>query len=95
MKKIMASEGMYLTQKNIDNAGGRVFAVSLYLADNDTADNWREATMDEYWEWQKRMDERAEEGMAGSAANSGGSDGTAAAKEADASADGTGAGAKE
>lgn len=53
MEKIKASEGMYLTQKEIENEGARVFVVSLFLADNDSADNWREATMEEYYKWQQ------------------------------------------
>ena len=32
---------------------GWVFVVSLFLADNDSADNWREATMEEYYKWQQ------------------------------------------
>lgn len=60
MEKIKASEGMYLTQKNLENEGGRVFALSLYLAENDSAENWREATQEEYYEWQKRQEEAAE-----------------------------------
>lgn len=58
MKKISASEGHYLTQKNLENEGGRTFAISLYLADNDSPDNWREATQEEYYEWQKKQDEQ-------------------------------------
>lgn len=57
MRKITASEGKYFTQKNIENESGRVFATTLYLADNDSADNWREATQEEYYVWQKKMEE--------------------------------------
>lgn len=57
MRKITASEGKYFTQKNIENESGRVFAITLYLADNDSADNWREATQEEYYVWQKKMEE--------------------------------------
>lgn len=64
MEKIKASEGMYLTQKEIENEGARVFAVSLFLADNDSADNWREATMEEYYKWQQEQDAKIEERMA-------------------------------
>ena len=55
MKKITAPEGKYFTQKNIENESGRAFAITLYLADNDSADNWREATQEEYYAWQKKM----------------------------------------
>lgn len=65
MRKIKASEGMYLTQKNIENEGARTYAVSLYLADNDSADNWREATQEEYYDWQKKQDEAFEQMSAG------------------------------
>lgn len=64
MEKIKASEGMYLTQKEIENEGARVFAVSLFLADNDSADNWREATMEEYYKWQQEQDAKLEANMA-------------------------------
>lgn len=64
MEKIKASEGMYLTQKKIENEGARVFAVSLFLADNDSADNWREATMEEYYRWQQEQDAKLEAQMA-------------------------------
>lgn len=63
MEKIKASEGMYLTQKEIENEGARVFAVSLFLADNDSADNWREATMEEYYKWQQEQDAKLEAQM--------------------------------
>ena len=63
MEKIKASEGMYLTQKEITNEGSRVFVVSLFLADNDSADNWREATMEEYYKWQQEQDAKLEEQM--------------------------------
>lgn len=63
MEKIKASEGMYLTQKEITNEGARVFVVSLFLADNDSADNWREATMEEYYKWQQEQDAKLEEQM--------------------------------
>ena len=63
MEKIKASEGMYLTQKEIENEGARVFAVSLFLADNDSAENWREATMEEYYKWQQEQDAKLEAQM--------------------------------
>ena len=63
MEKIKASEGMYLTQKEIENESARVFAVSLFLADNDSADNWREATMEEYYRWQQEQDAKLEAQM--------------------------------
>lgn len=65
MEKIKASEGMYLTQKEIENESARVFAVSLFLADNDSADNWREATMEEYYKWQQEQDAKLEAQMNG------------------------------
>lgn len=63
MEKIKASEGMYLTQKEIENEDARVFAVSLFLADNDSADNWREVTMEEYYKWQQDQDAKLEAQM--------------------------------
>lgn len=45
LKKLTASEGMYLTQsKEVEN---RVFAKSIYLAQGDEVENWREATAEE------------------------------------------------
>lgn len=64
MEKLTAKEGMYLTQKNIENEKGRVFAISLYLADNDSADNWRDATQQEYYEYQRKQDKFVEDLMA-------------------------------
>lgn len=61
MRKITASEGKYFTQKSIENEGGRTFAITLYLADNDSADNWREATQEEYYAWQKKQEEGFEQ----------------------------------
>lgn len=61
MRKITASEGKYFTQKSIENENGRTFAITLYLADNDSADNWREATQEEYYEWQKKQEEGFEQ----------------------------------
>lgn len=60
MNKIKASEGNYLTQKTLENEGSRVFALSLYLADNDSEDNWREATQEEYYAWQQERDKELE-----------------------------------
>lgn len=64
MEKLTAKEGMYLTQKNIENENGRVFAISLYLADNDCAENWRDATQQEYYEYQRKQDKFVEDLMA-------------------------------
>ena len=61
MKKITASEGKYFTQKNIENEGARTYAITLYLADNDSKDNWREATQEEYYEWQKKQEQDFEQ----------------------------------
>lgn len=60
MKKITASEGKYLTQKNLENENARVFTISLYLASNDSEDNWREATQEEYYNWQRKREEDME-----------------------------------
>lgn len=65
MKQIKASEGKYLTQKTIENEGARVFAISLFLADNDNEANWREATQEEYYQWQKQQEEINEQALHG------------------------------
>ena len=61
MEKLTAKEGVYLTQKNLENENGREFAISLYLADNDSADNWRDATQQEYYEYQRKQDKFVED----------------------------------
>ena len=61
MRKITAPEGKYFTQKNIENESGRAFSITLYLADNGSADNWREATQEEYYAWQKKQEEGFEQ----------------------------------
>lgn len=38
-----------------------MFAISLYLADNDSADNWRDATQQEYYEYQRKQDKFVED----------------------------------
>lgn len=57
MKKITASEGKYLTQKTLENENTRVFVISVYLADIDAEENWREATQEEYYNYQRKRDE--------------------------------------
>lgn len=57
MEKITASEGKYLTQKEVNDESTRIFSISIYLADNDSADNWREATQEEYYNWQRKQEE--------------------------------------
>ena len=45
LKKLTASDGMYLTQVNeVEN---RVFAKSIYLGKGESVENWREATAEE------------------------------------------------
>ena len=56
MKQIVAKDGYYLTQKEVKNEGERVFSIRLMLADEDSEDNWKEVLINEYYEWEKRMD---------------------------------------
>lgn len=45
LRKLTASDGMYLTQVNeVEN---RVFAKSIYLGKGEVVENWREATAEE------------------------------------------------
>lgn len=63
MKTIKASNGMYLTQKVLENEDSRVFAIALNLAVNDSPDNWREATQEEYYQWQLAQQEQLEKSL--------------------------------
>lgn len=63
MKTIKASNGMYLTQKVLENEDSRVFAIALNLAVNDSPDNWREATQEEYYQWQVSQQEQLERSL--------------------------------
>lgn len=63
METIKASNGMYLTQREIENEDSRVFAIALNLAVNDSPDNWREATQEEYYQWQLAQQEQLEKSL--------------------------------
>lgn len=45
LKKLTASEGMYLTQ--VKEVEKRTYAKSLYLGKGEVVENWREATAEE------------------------------------------------
>lgn len=56
METIKAKEGMWLTQAAETETGARVYSKELWLAVNDSAENWRDATDEEYQAWKAEMD---------------------------------------
>lgn len=58
MKKIIAKEGYWITQKNVANENERLYSKEVWLADNDSAENWRVATDDEKQKWSTAEEER-------------------------------------
>ena len=51
--KITASDNHYLTQSILPEGSERIFSKVAFLAQDQPADYWREATEDEYQEWLK------------------------------------------
>ncbi len=51
MTIIKSTEGKYLTQVSPRSEGERVYTTELYLAQTDSAENWREADQAEYEAW--------------------------------------------
>ena len=56
LRKLTASEGMYLTQ-NFETEE-RTYTEYLYLAENEIVENWREATQEEKENYEKELDEK-------------------------------------
>lgn len=61
MEIIKATKGKYLTQVSPRNEGERVFATELYLAQTDSAGNWREADQAEYEAWTAEREKETQE----------------------------------
>lgn len=61
MEKLIAKEGMWLTQSGDIKDEERVFTDSVFLAVNDSRERWRDATDQEKQEWEQRMDAIIEE----------------------------------
>ena len=55
--RIHASEGKWLTQANDVNDNERIYCHEAVLGASDSPENWREATQEEYEEWQFRAEE--------------------------------------
>lgn len=60
LRKLTASEGMYLTQvdSTIEN---RTYAKSVYLGQGETVENWREATDEERQAYEAEQERRVKE----------------------------------
>ena len=61
MEKLIAKEGMWLTQSGDINDNERVFTDSVFLAVNDSRERWRDATQAEKDAWEERMNAIIEE----------------------------------
>lgn len=58
LRKLTPTEGMWLTQ--MGNTDARIFSQEIYLAVNDSPENWREATEQEKLEWEEAEQARME-----------------------------------
>lgn len=61
MEKLIAKEGMWLTQSGDIKDEERVFTDSVFLAVNDSKERWRDATQAEKDAWEERMESIVEE----------------------------------
>lgn len=61
METIQAKEGMWLTQFAETDVVSRVYSKELFLAVNDSAENWRDAADEEYQTWLAECERLAEE----------------------------------
>ena len=61
VRVIEPSEGKWLTNSGDVPLRDRVFSRKVFLAVNDSPDNWAEITDEEYREWQERMAEAEKE----------------------------------
>lgn len=53
LRKLTASEGMYLTQ--VSEVSERVFSDCVYLGQGESVENWREATEEEKLEYEEKQ----------------------------------------
>lgn len=60
LRKLTASDGMYLTQAEA-NVENRIYTDSVYLGKGESIDNWREATEAEKVEWESAEKLRMQE----------------------------------
>lgn len=62
LRRLTPTEGMWLTQMSKTDA--RIFSQEIYLAVNDSPENWREATEQERLEWEEAEKARMEAELA-------------------------------
>lgn len=60
LRKLTASEGMYLTQTD-ESLEERTYAKTVYLGQGEKVENWREATEEERQACEAERERRAEE----------------------------------
>lgn len=60
LRKLTASEGMYLTQAD-ESLEERTYAKTVYLGQGEKVENWREATDEERQAYEVELNRRAEE----------------------------------
>lgn len=60
LRKLTASEGMYLTQAD-ESLEERTYAKTVYLGQGEKVENWREATDEERQAYEVERERRAEE----------------------------------
>lgn len=56
-----APEGAYLTQSNLEEGAERTFVTKVFLAQESTAAEWREATAEERGEYEQLQQENTDE----------------------------------
>lgn len=60
LRKLTATEGMYLTQVD-ETLEERTYTKSVYLGQGEKVENWREATEEERQAYEEERERRAEE----------------------------------
>lgn len=59
INEMIAPQGAYLTQKEENPAGGRVYVTRRTLLPSETLEDWRVATADEKAEWEAEIERLA------------------------------------
>ncbi len=62
INEIIAPQSAYLTQKEENPAGGRVYITRRTLLPSESADDWRVATADEKAEYERMLEEQMNAG---------------------------------
>lgn len=53
LRKLMSTEGCFITQSILIDESARIFSDCVYLAIGDSPDNWIEWTIEQKEEWEK------------------------------------------